>query len=199
MADDILGTDALRRQVGMARAVAGANALFPPAPPAETSQTPWQPPQLNMLPNQQPIPKELLQAAPQGQPAPHGRPGLKPKPGRDPATLSADKQEMAWALARKHLSRYADEMAQNINKADLHLAQALMRDGVLLLRNGVPMDAVGALVRLGRDFARNTDTEQQEPQDLPDLRIALERREDSLPPPSQIEQMYREDNTDEDL
>jgi hypothetical protein len=185
MADDNpIGSDALQRRVATARAQAGANTSFT-GPPPDPFVAPWlsapTPPPTEPPPAARSSPKEPANV--------NGKRGRgRPLLSRDKVNSAVEDEEgfpskrhaLAWNLAHAMLKTYGREMAANLNRADLHLAQKLMQNGTLLLRFGVPMDNLGALIRLARELSRQSaDLAPDDPR-IDALRKGLERDESTL-------------------
>jgi hypothetical protein len=175
MADDELGSAALRRVVESTRAKAGGVGQFAPAPPADPVSAPWlqlQTPEVVAPPANGRVRSQPIA------PAIQRRAGVI-------AGLPTKHHEQAWTLAHAMLKHYGKEMGGNLARADLHLAQELMESGTLLLRYGVPMDNLGALIRLARDLAHQGAADGAEDPRIDALRKSMERaepEEDALGP-----------------
>ena len=129
---------------------------------------------------------ELPQSAPsargRGRPAKVVDAPKAPYVRKPPDERNEKRTATAWTLAHKMLKQYGAELAGNSGKADLHLAEQLMKNGTLLLQYGVPMDNLSQLIRLARDLANKASTETFENPAIEALRKAMERPESSLPP-----------------
>ena len=179
MADEAINNDALQRRVASARAQAGANSSLT-GPPPDPFSAPW------LSANTAPLQPPPVEPAPPRRPPPaRGRPGRRFN-SKDKVNEALEggfpskQHALAWNLAHTMLKSYSKEMAQNLNRADLHLAQKLMQNGALLLRFGLPMDNLGALIRLARDLSRQSaDLSPDDPR-IDALRKDLERDENEL-------------------
>jgi hypothetical protein len=174
MAED----EPLRRVVEAARAKAAGTGQFSPGPPADPISAPWlqfgtpgitPPPATNGTP----LPPPRV-AIPEVQNV--TRPLRRSQAGVV-AGLPSKHHENAWTLAHRMLKQYGKEMAGNLTRADLHLAQELMENGTLLLRYGVPMDNLGSLIRLARDLAHQGASDTGEDPRIDALRKSMERDE----------------------
>jgi len=190
-----LGTEALRRNVAAVRANAGANNPVTPPDPfvppwlQGPGPTPVVPPVVPLPPRPDatppPVrngPTPVVAAAPKPKSRPRRVAKIDGKEVEEPPTPQK-KLDTAWKIAQKICRTYADELGKGVSIADLHLSQALMKNGTLLLRYGLPMDNLGQMIRLARDLAHNADKEGgTENEEIDELRKILERSENSLPP-----------------
>jgi len=192
-----IGTASIRRVVEATRAQS-ANGVRTPAPPPDQTSAPWAgalPPEPDNLTtpraqaqrqmrNDRPPPPAITVAPP---PTPR-RGKLRSLP-QHPTT----KQSQAWRLLETLMESWSDESKTSLGKANNLLSQRLGKNGVTLLREGIPMGSVGDLVRLCNELARDSKSEAEEDPRIEEMQRQLKREvpelvyEDEPPPEGEDE------------
>ena len=161
-----VGTSALRRTMSIARASAAA-APGAPALPPDQSSSPWagaMPPEPDNTTTERAQIARNARRAPDLTPLPSALPGSPPRP-KKALPQSGGHLRQAWALVERLLEKWSEESIANVGKANIQLSRRLAKDGVTLLREGIPMGSVADLIRLCNELARVSQGDGEEEDD----------------------------------
>jgi hypothetical protein len=173
-----IGTASIRRTVAMARSSAGAGIQSPALPPDQAS-SPWMgptPPEPDNIttPREQIRQRSRRDTRP---PLPEEFTGPPPRaPRKGSAGAISLQQRRAWALVERLLEKWAEESEGNVGKANIRLSRRLAKNGVVLLREGIPMGSVSDLIRLCNELARVQQGDgEEEDERITKMQAALHR------------------------
>ena len=179
MADETappIGNPSIHRVVGAARAAA-ATAHATPALPPDQSAAPWASPF-------SPQPDNLTTPRAQAEREAREHPGPMSTPRRPRAKVSSpefSRQRRAWDLLTRLMEQWSKDSKTSLGKANSQLSQRLGESGVVLLREGIPMGAVGDLVRLCNELARTGADEAADDPRIVAMQEALKREIPDVP------------------
>ena len=191
-----IGTPALRRTVSVARATA-ATSMPAPALPPDQSSSPWagfvgHPP----TPDNMTTPAAVAERRaredlmPPVMSASMTPPPKSVKRGAILGKVNDLQLRKAWALVERLLEKWSEESTQNVGKANVALSRRLAKNGVVLLREGIPMGSVSDLIRLCNELARVQQGDgEEEDERITQIQASLKR---------EIRDLTAENDTDPD-
>lgn len=173
-----IGTASIRRVVEATRAQS-ANGVRIPAPPPDQTSAPWAgaiPPE----PDNLTTPRAQAQRQIRDRPPPPAITVAPPPPIqrgklRSIPQHATTKSRQAWRLLETLMESWSEESKTSLGKANNLLSQRLGKNGVTLLREGIPMGAVGDLVRLCNELARDSKSEAEEDPRIEEMQRQLKR------------------------
>lgn len=173
-----IGTAAIRRTVAMARSSAGAGIASPALPPDQAS-SPWMGPTPPEPDNTTTVREQVRRQSRRDERPPLPESFTAPPP-RAPKKGSAGaislQTRKAWALVERLLEKWAEESEGNVGKANIRLSRRLAKNGVVLLREGIPMGSVSDLIRLCNELARVQQGDgEEEDERIVQMQAALHR------------------------
>ena len=155
MADNPLGSNALRDRVASARSQAGAAPQIAPPPPPDQTASPWNMPRPGttpMPPGYPPPPPTTIIVDESKKETPKPTPKLK----------NRRESVSCYDLVNSLLDSWYKDQPKGTGKANVKLGQQIMRNGAILIRDGYPIDQLGSLIRIANDLVHRSGDQEDD-------------------------------------